>query len=146
MKHIFFTGVVFFSTFLFGFSQDKGADIQTEIDKISAQMEEMMKKLEGTNSNGSILIDTLFLDSFEDLGQNGFGDLDIDAQNIEQALQELIGQFEIQMKSMQDQDWDALKELFGEFGGAFQMPDNNPNQKPAPGQDKKAKQRKTTDL
>lgn len=146
MKRIFFTCFVVLSILNLGQAQDDGQDIQQEIDKIAAQMEEMIKSLEGPIMNSGIFIDTLFFDSFEELKQHDLGGMDVDPNNLDESLEQLMDQFQIQIKSLTDQDWDAVKELFEQFGGAFQMPDNSPRNDQEPSIKKKTKSRKTTDL
>jgi len=146
MKQTFFTVLLSLCFLGHGFSQDDGADIQSEIDKISIQMEEMIKMLDGSMREGQILMDTFFIEKFDNLNGDDLGSMGIDAQNMEEALEEMMNQFQFQMQSLNEQDWDALKELFGGFGGAFQMPDVPQNDGAAPKQQKIKKKRKTTDL
>lgn len=147
MKRIFFTCFVLMSFVYLGQAQDDGQDIQKEIDKISTQMEEMLNSIEGPLMNSGIFIDTLFFDSFEELKRHNLGGIiEVDPNNMDESLEQLMDQFQIQIKSLTDQDWDAVKELFEQFGGAFQMPDSSPRNDQEPSNKKTTKSRKTTDL
>jgi len=146
MKQIFLTFLLFACIYSQGFGQDNGADIQVEIDKISDQMEEMMKMLDGSMMDSQLLIDTFFIEKFDNLNGADPGSLGIDAQNMEEALEEMMSQIQIQMQSISEQDWDALKELFEGFGGTFLIPEDPQNDGVTPGEQQKKKKRKTTDL
>lgn len=146
MKQIILLGLVFLSFLNVGFSQDDGANIQSEIDKISTQMEELIKQLDGSMMDGQILMDTFFIEKFENLNGDNLDDLGMDAQNMEEALQQMMDQFQFQMQAITEQDWDALKELFGDFGGTFQIPQNPQDNGVVPKQQQTKKKRKTTDL